>query len=202
MKTTFYLMRHGQTIWNQEFRFQGQLDSQLTEQGKIESRNAALALKSKSIDLIASSPLGRAQQTAKICAQTISNPEIMSTVFIDRLVERHLGTWQGQQISALETLPLYQEFFHGYSQAKPEGGESAIECATRMYQSLTELAKDYVGKNILVITHGEAMRCLLAKLGLIHQNNAYQAVTNGQLFKVTFCHQEQDLKYINLPTVA
>lgn len=197
MKTTFYVMRHGQTVWNQELRFQGQLDSQLTDKGREDSKKTARELVNQSIDIIVSSPLGRAQQTAQICAKEFSKDQASSSItpiFVDALAERHLGAWQGEKISTLETKPQYHEFFHHFTEAKPQGGESAKGCAARMHQSLIQLAKSYVSKKVLVVTHGEAMRCLLAQLGLVHKNNAYQAVTNGQLFKIDFCHEHQVLQ--------
>ncbi|MCI2286112.1 histidine phosphatase family protein [Colwellia sp. MSW7] len=67
MTVNLYLARHGQTQWNKIQRYQGRLDSDLTSLGKQQSEKIALQLTHKNIDLIVSSPLGRAAAGAQIC---------------------------------------------------------------------------------------------------------------------------------------
>ncbi|MCI2284085.1 histidine phosphatase family protein [Colwellia sp. MSW7] len=67
MKTRLYLARHGETLWNRTRRLQGQLDSELTDLGNLQSAQIADELVTKNIQLIISSPLGRAVKSATIC---------------------------------------------------------------------------------------------------------------------------------------
>ena len=71
MPTKIYLARHGETLWNKTQRLQGQLDSELTSLGKIQSLDVANKLVTKNIDLIISSPLGRALESAYICQEKL-----------------------------------------------------------------------------------------------------------------------------------
>jgi len=187
MNTHLYLARHGQTQWNQIHRFQGQLDSDLTETGKQQSANIAHQLIDKNIDFIVSSTLGRAVHTASICQSRLNAP-IMDS---DELIERHLGHWQGLYVNDVKTDRHYNELFHQFTTLEPESGESAISCATRIYQTLESLAQSHVNKNLLVISHGEALRCFLTQLGHELTGNAYQLFDNGSIFQVTYQHDKQ-----------
>jgi broad specificity phosphatase PhoE len=89
-----YLIRHGETEWNAQGRFQGRLDSALTNTGvkqaeAIGSRLAGLEL---SFDAFITSPLGRTRQTAAIIAGLAGLPAVQCD---DRLAEVSLGSWDG-----------------------------------------------------------------------------------------------------------
>jgi 2,3-bisphosphoglycerate-dependent phosphoglycerate mutase len=88
---TFYFLRHGQTDWNAEGRFQGHTDVPLNDRGISQAHDAARALAPCSIDIIVASPLIRALKTAAIVAEFMGKP-----LFIDsELKERHLGSLEG-----------------------------------------------------------------------------------------------------------
>lgn len=187
MKTHFYLARHGQTLWNTKHKFQGQLDSALTELGQQQSKKIANMLINNSIDCIVSSTLGRALSSAQICQDILKVP----VTHCELLMERHLGTWQGLYVNKVKSQRIYNELLHQYTDLSPTNGESAITCASRIYQSLETLATCNINKNVLVITHGEALRCFLAKLGHELTGNAYELFDNGSIFKVTYDHNNQ-----------
>jgi len=191
MTTRFFLARHGQTLWNKTQRFQGQLDSELTEQGKIQATNIAITLQNKNIDRIISSPLGRAVKTAAICQSHLDVP-------VDShpdLAERNLGKWQGQNVESFSQDGSYHELLHQFTQLKPEGGESAIDCGSRVYQALESFTEKFQNQTLLVIFHGEALRCFLAKLGVHSDSNAYELFDNGCLF--TLSYQQQGFQLEN-----
>ena len=89
-----YLVRHGETQWNTEGRFQGRLDSALTSTGlkQAASIGRLLARLSLRVETFVASPLGRTVQTASIIAD-ISN--LPSPQYDNRLVEVSLGSWDG-----------------------------------------------------------------------------------------------------------
>lgn len=185
MTTRFFLARHGQTLWNQTQRFQGQLDSELTEQGKTQAANIALSLQNENIHRIISSSLGRAVKTATICQNRLNVPVETHT----GLAERNLGKWQGQNVATFSRDENYHELLHQFTQLKPADGESAVDCGSRVYLALENLAEKYSNKNLLVIFHGEALRCFLAKLGVNSNNNAYELFDNGCLFTLSYQQQ-------------
>lgn len=103
--TTVYLVRHGQTEWNRAGRFQGQLDSPLTAQGREQAERLGarlLALLPEPTEIwIESSPLGRARATAEILRQSLRLDTARMSVD-PLLAELHLGEWQGLDRTAIE----------------------------------------------------------------------------------------------------
>lgn len=186
MKTTLYLARHGQTTWNKVHRFQGQLDSKLTQVGQQQSEQLALHLAPQKIDLIVSSTLGRSVDSALICQQILNIP----VTHVNELMERHLGPWQGQYIADIKSDKNYHEILHQFTEVSPPSGESAVSCGSRIYQALKGIANSHFNKNILVIFHGEALRCFLAKLGQNSSGNAYDLFDNGCLVPLTYQHDD------------
>jgi broad specificity phosphatase PhoE len=186
MKTTLYLARHGQTKWNKVHRFQGQLDSDLTQTGQQQSEQLALHLAPQKIDLIVSSTLGRSVDSALICQQILDIP----VTHVNELMERNLGPWQGQYIADIKSDKNYHEILHQFTEVSPPSGESAVSCGSRIYQALKTLANNHLNKNILVIFHGEALRCFLAKLGHNSSENAYELFDNACLLPLTYQHDD------------
>ncbi len=186
MKTVLYLARHGETLWNKTQRLQGQLDSELTPLGKTQSLEITNNLSGKNIDLIISSPLGRAMQSAVICQQKLNVTHLIS----ENLMERNLGSWQGQEVKNLKLLPEYNEVLNQVTALQAYSAEvkaeSAIACGQRILETLKQLALKHTGKNMLIIFHGEALRCLLFLLGKKDINNAYNLYKNGCVVTVDF----------------
>lgn len=89
-----YLIRHGETEWNAQGRFQGRLDSVLTNTGvkQAEAIGSRLAGLDLSFDAFITSPLGRTRQTAAIIAGLVRLPAVQCD---DRLAEVSLGSWDG-----------------------------------------------------------------------------------------------------------
>ena len=89
-----YLVRHGETEWNSAGRFQGKLDSPLTENGTAQAEAFGRRLVEIGVqaDAFEASPLGRTRQTASIIASCAQLPELK---FDNRLAEVSLGSWDG-----------------------------------------------------------------------------------------------------------
>ncbi|WP_157964708.1 histidine phosphatase family protein [Algibacillus agarilyticus] len=182
MQTTLYLARHGETDWNKQQRLQGQLNSELTKQGIAQSIALANHLQSKKITTIVSSPLGRAVITAQHCERILNIPWVSNLA----LVERDFGDWQGQMLTELSANAHYTEILQQYTHAQPPNGESAITCGQRIYQGLLTLAQAYLNQHILVIFHGEALRCFMNYAGWPTQQNAYQLFANANVLAITY----------------
>jgi phosphoserine phosphatase len=95
----FLLVRHGETEWNRQTRFQGQIDVPLNENGKTQSAQAAAFLKDVQIDRAVTSPLLRPKETAEIILQ--HHPQV-PLEFNDKLVEISHGQWEGKLESEIE----------------------------------------------------------------------------------------------------
>lgn len=162
MSQSIYICRHGQTEWNRDRRLQGQLDSPLTAEGISQAQQLAAKATGWAVDCVVSSHLGRAQQTADICADTLAKPRAI----YQGLCERHFGDWQGKHT---DNLPAYQAFReHRYTRPDlmPDtGGESANMVSARFKQTLATMVESEAADAFLVISHGDAMACVAQTFG-------------------------------------
>ncbi len=158
-KTKIIVVRHGETEWNRKHIFQGQMDSELSELGLKQADAAASALADEPIDVIYSSDLGRAQQTATIICKPHNLPVLMD----QRLRERHLGVFQG--LKKDEMLTHFEDDVKQYRSGDPDhvipGGESSRQRYERSTACLQDIAQKHAGENILIITHGGVLRGFL-----------------------------------------
>lgn len=94
----FCLVRHGQTDWNLEGRYQGQSDVPLNQTGRAEAQSLAGRLKGKSFAAIHTSDLQRARETAEIIAEVLTLPVTLEPL----LREINQGEWEGQFVEAIK----------------------------------------------------------------------------------------------------
>lgn len=159
-----YILRHGQTEWNAEGRFQGALDSPLTALGRAQAARQGAILLALGIDAarhdFAVSPQGRARQTAAIALGMVGAVAIAD----ERLREISLGDWDGltrKDIAARRAGDPASADADGWQDAAP-GGEGFASVAARTRAFLAGLRRPTV-----VITHGTASLFLRgAALGL------------------------------------
>ncbi len=161
--TTLYLTRHGETVWNVEGRFQGRLDSPLTEHGVEQATRLRDALRPVPLDALYTSSSPRAWTTAEILSQGRHLP----ITALDDLREIALGEWEGQLTSELERrFPTqYAAFWqtpHLYTPAN--GGESFAALQRRVAAVLDRLLARHAGQTILAVTHAAALKALLAHI--------------------------------------
>jgi broad specificity phosphatase PhoE len=155
--TTMLLARHGQSEWNAAGRWQGQADPPLSDLGRQQSHNAAPRI--GSVDLIVSSDLQRAVETAQIISGRLG---VGPVVIEPELRERDAGAWSGltgEQIDA--GWPGFRE-----DGRRPEGWETDADLLVRVLASLDRIAAAYEGAEVLVITHGGVVYSLELLHGL------------------------------------
>ncbi|MFH2130635.1 MAG: histidine phosphatase family protein [bacterium] len=150
--TKIIVIRHGETQWNIEGRWQGHEDSPLTKKGLRQAEAVAHSLSDFRISVIYSSDLGRAFHTATIIAETTGKTVIPDV----RLRERHLGVFQGLTRPEMrEQLPAE---FEKYQNSDPDlvipGGESARQRYDRSILCFNEIAETHLGETIVIVSHG------------------------------------------------
>lgn len=190
MVTHLYLARHGETEWNRIKRLQGRLNSPLTKTGIEQAKQLANQIPQLNINRIIHSPLGRANHTAALCAERV-NVHCSSD---ERLVERHFGDWQGQYFNDFKSLPEFSDVFLHCTETSPPNGESGVDCGNRLRHALEAIAKAHCGESILVITHGDMIRCFMNLMGRTAQVDAYSQFGNGQLFPLVYDDTQQQLR--------
>jgi probable phosphoglycerate mutase len=159
LKTKIYLARHGQTVWNLEKRYQGSGDSPLTELGKEQAQKLAEYLKAIHLDVIISSPAGRALQTAEI----LKADRDVDFAINEGFAEINIGPWEGKYYydTEIEHTEQYQAFWNSPHLYKPDYGESFAEVAQRTYNALKSIVDKHTGKTILIVSHAIAIKSVL-----------------------------------------
>lgn len=156
-----FLARHGQTEWNQEGRKQGRLDSPLTAVGRTHAVDLARLVGSLDVDLIASSPIGRALTTAQTCASALG----LTVQIFDELAEIHHGEMGGLTTpEANVRFPgaLGQRALDKYNWRFP-GGESYADADVRASVALGRIVKTGAQRP-LIVSHEMIGRMLLRNL--------------------------------------
>jgi 2,3-bisphosphoglycerate-dependent phosphoglycerate mutase len=160
------LVRHGQSLWNQENRFTGFVDVPLTEQGRNEARLAAKGLDGLKFDVAYTSALTRAQETLALILETLGQrvPVIRDAA----LNERHYGDLQGlnKADAAQRWGDAQVKLWRRSYDVPPPNGESLEMTAKRVLPFYDRaIAGDLrQGKNVLVVAHGNSNRSLVMKL--------------------------------------
>ena len=158
------LLRHGQTEWNADFRMQGQLDTELTELGRTQAKDAAAALADLPIVAIVSSDLQRAFDTATALGDVTGVPVRTD----DRLRETHLGEWQGLVHTEVdERYPGARHDWRADASYAPPGGESRLDVARRAVRVVHELLDTELGADgsvAVIVAHGGLIAALTAAL--------------------------------------
>jgi probable phosphoglycerate mutase len=149
------LLRHGESTWNADGRWQGRADPPLSTTGDAQARAAAAAL--TGIDEVWCSDLIRARRTAELCA-----PAGVTVRADPRLAERDVGGWTGLNRAAIE------DRYPGWLTAgrRPDGWESDESVAARAWRALRDAAGDLEpGGRGVVVSHGGLIRAVEASLG-------------------------------------
>jgi broad specificity phosphatase PhoE len=158
MATRFLLVRHGQSTWNADGRWQGLADPPLTEAGRRQAHMAVDAM--GTVDCVLASPLVRAHETAEIIAAGIGVGPVRTDT---RLVESDAGAWTGKTRHQIEA------GWPGWLAAhrRPDDFEAPDVVSARGSACLIDYASALGDATVLVVTHSGLLRCLDRSLGLI-----------------------------------
>ena len=183
MTGSLTLIRHGQTEWNRNRLMQGSSDIPLNDTGRQQAvetgqRLAELGL---GFDVLVSSPLVRAAETAQIVGKQLGL-EVAGTY--EGLVERHYGEAEGLDIST-------------EARAEPDAFYSGVESERSVYvrgvQTLREIVEEYPGKRIIAVSHGSLIRRVLTAA---HGKEWATPVPNAQPLEIPleglFAWREED----------
>lgn len=163
-----WLVRHGQTDWNIEGRFQGQADVPLNAAGRAEAQKLANELACVPFEAIYSSDLERARETAEI----IAAPHELPVRVDERLREISHGDWEGLHVSEIRA-QAGTAFLDPIQPRSPDfrspGGESVRELAARVNQVLSEIERAHPNGPVLIVSHAmpaATLTCQARGIGL------------------------------------
>jgi broad specificity phosphatase PhoE len=149
--THLFLIRHGETDWNVEGRYQGQANPPLNERGLLQANELGEKLASVNLNLLYTSPLLRSEQTAKVISRKLAIPLYED----ERLMEINQGEWQTRLRSEIEA--LYPDLFRRWEiepwEVTPPGGESLKQVQQRVLAAIDDLLQNHTGKRIGIVSH-------------------------------------------------
>ena len=156
--TRIFAIRHGETAWNVDNRIQGQLDVPLNATGRWQARRLASVLADEGLDVIYSSDLLRAHETAQAVARATGCAIVAET----GLRERSFGEFEGCTWTEIETRwPLESERWRKRDlEFAPVGGESLPQFYGRVVDCATRLAAAHPGQTVAWVAHGGVLDCL------------------------------------------
>jgi len=156
--TEFVFIRHGETDWNRQQRFQGQIDVPLNAAGQAQAERLAARLAATPADLLYTSDLQRARQTAAPLAQAWG----LQAQPLPALREQGFGILEGVELAAVPSLhpDLWAQWLVHQADFALPGGESLRQFHDRVIAGVHELADRHRGASVAVVTHGGVLDML------------------------------------------
>jgi probable phosphoglycerate mutase len=176
-----YLVRHGETDWNRQRLVQGSTDIPLNEMGRIQAIATGRLLATRHWDAIYSSPLSRAFETAQLIAREVGLGE---PVVEPALVERSYGEAEGMDHASIDAR------FPGNTPVP--GREHWREVSDRVVPALIRIAEQHHGGNVLVVSHGGAIRSVLR---VVDPDVIHPSIDNGSVH--TFRHTDGSIELVH-----
>jgi 2,3-bisphosphoglycerate-dependent phosphoglycerate mutase len=166
------MVRHGETDWNRENRFQGHADPPLNDAGRAQARDLAGRLATKPVAALYTSPLRRALETAHILGERLS----LETRLSDALMEVDVGSWSGLTrddvaVRFPDGYRRWLEFSHGW-----DDGETYDDLGQRVLEGLRGIAGAHANERVLAVTHGGPIRSALAVAEAVPFDEARRAI--------------------------
>ncbi|MFC9541586.1 histidine phosphatase family protein [Lysinibacillus sp. NPDC056959] len=156
--TTFYLVRHGETMWNKEQRLQGWLDSPLSVNGILHAEKLRDHLKNINFTAAYSSSSGRAKETMQILLADRQLPVYDE----ENLREIFLGDWQGKKVEDIVIAHPDYELYTDYpGQFVATHTESFGMVTERAMFTLKKIAEKYPENTVLIVSHAVTIKCII-----------------------------------------
>lgn len=181
-----YLIRHGETLWNCEFKTQGCKNIKLSTKGILQGQllaNRIETLNGKDLDIY-SSDLDRCYDTAKLIGKKV-NKEVK---VIKELREMNFGLWEGLKIKEIKKQyrDEYNTWRNSPIRASIPKGENLIDVQNRCLRAVNEILK-HSKKNIVMISHGVAIKTIILGILDLDLSNFYKITQhNACLNKIEF----------------
>jgi len=182
MRNIYFILRHGETTYQTKkkgmmYSWPESIPIKLTKKGEKQIKAIAKKLKKTRIDLIYSSDIFRARQTAEIVANELS----LKVIFDSRLRDINLGIYHGGS---------KKEFYREFPDPKkrfskrPKGGESWSDCKKRMLNFIREIDKKYKNKKILIVGHGDPLWLLEGAMKGLSETELLKQIFEKKYIKV------------------
>lgn len=175
-KTRLFLIRHCETFWNAERRFQGLKESRLTPLGEKQAFSLKKRFENEKIDFVFSSPAERAKKTARIA---FPNHEIKINDFLH---ERCYGEWEGCLLEEIKNSEKHKENYLKYLESNDlnvTGCEKLDSFLQRTGKVFNEILDGNRGKNLAIVSHGILNSAIISMIKGIPRKKAKAFITGN-----------------------
>jgi alpha-ribazole phosphatase len=176
------LVRHGHTKWNDEERIQGHTNIGLSARGRIQIEALVSDIQSLKPDVVYSSPLVRAMESAEILAKRLG----LKVIPIRQLTELDVGEWLGKTGEELKSIKSWIDYNKNPLGTFPVNGESFSSLCNRVTQGM-QVVLESGHKRIVIVTHADVIRiaiCRFIGLPLEHMHSITISVGSVSLVKL------------------
>jgi len=160
-----YLIRHGETKWNREKVFRGQMDIPLNEFGRLQAEKLSETLKMQKLKnpVFISSPLKRARETAEIATNLFAKAEININ---DAFIDISFGQWEGLPLHEIESdyPDLYQTWVQNPEKVDFPNGENIKVVADRAEEGIYQAVHANPESELVIVAHRVINKALLCRL--------------------------------------
>jgi phosphoserine phosphatase len=158
-----YLLRHGETAWNAEWRIQGVSNQPLNDIGKSQAKALIPPLMGRPITTIYTSQLRRARETAEILAEGLGGFSLHED---ERLAELDQGELDGMVIAEIKE--KYADFWKQWrahpADAQTPGGECMNELQARAWEAVESIRDKHLGEMVVAVSHNLAITAILCRI--------------------------------------
>lgn len=193
----FILIRHGETLWTKERRYQGSSNTKLTAKGRKQIQPFVREITKYHPDIIFSSGLDRVKESAQILCEPLNKrPKIDR-----RLDEIGFGIWEGKTANELveENDPVYMKWLRG-KVVTPKGGEAFNVFEKRVIEFIEDCRKKHDNKKIVIVTHGGVIRLFLIYILMLSREYMFRfRVDPGTMTILGDYQYTKQLTMINSP---
>ena len=194
-RNRYIMMRHGYSERNPRNILAGRYPEQtkfhLLEQGIRDAQESAEKLKSEEVDIIITSPLVRAEETAHIVASAVGVMPILDS----RLCDYDSGTFEGQEDSVLRTHPKYESIAKLF-EINPPLGETYTQLRVRVMSLFKDCEKILANQTIVMVSHGDPLWIIDSAIRGLNIEETVQSRNAGEYIPTgTF----QEIKYTEFP---
>jgi alpha-ribazole phosphatase len=185
MSCRLYLIRHGETEWNNTMKFQGSTDIPLSENGRRQSERLGKRLASLKLDAVYTSDLLRAYETATI----INSHHNVPLEIVPGLREINFGAWEGLTIAEIKKLfadEITQWWKNPFSIRLP-GGETYFELVERSVKAAKNIVARHNDGQVLLVSHGGPIKSIVCSILGIDLSSYWKlGLHNGSLSIIEF----------------
>ncbi|WP_425060756.1 Phosphoserine phosphatase 1 [Sporomusa carbonis] len=169
--TRLILVRHGETLWNLERKYQGHSDIALTDKGLRQAKLVAERLNGEKVDAVYASDLSRALKTAE-CIAARHN---LTVNVVPELREIKFGEWEGLNYEQItERWPgLLGKLWSTPDEIQIPGGETFHQLKERAYTAIKKIVDTHPGQTVVVVAHGGTIGTILCAMLDIHLNHVW-----------------------------